>query len=112
MINNWMEFSDIYPSLAGQLAGDFHDSETVDDGFNARNTRLDLPHKHRIELLSHLLVDARKLMLNIEAEWQIMAEMANRRIYNVAEARAWLTLIIDGWQEELDRLQGEGPKRR
>lgn len=107
---NWREFSDKYPVLSGTLAGDFHDSETVDDESNARNLRNDLSTEDRIYLLDELLADARKLMANIDADWEVMIAKANRQIYNAADARAWLMRVIDAWQEELARLRSNGSK--
>lgn len=106
----WKSFIEKYPGLSGELAGHFHESETVDDEYNARNLRTDLPAGDRIDLLRELLADAHKLMANIGDDWQIMIEMANRQIYNLADARAWLMRIIVAWQEELTRLQGSSSK--
>lgn len=47
-------------------------------------------------ILRELLSDARKLISNMDSEWRMMADMANRRINNVADACAWLAIDIDG----------------
>lgn len=109
MTTNWKKFDEKYPGLAGELAGYFHETETVDDEDNARNMRTDLSDDDRIDLLLELLVDAHKLMANMDDDWEVMAMNANRQIYNVAHARSWLKLIMDVWQEELARLQGGAP---
>jgi hypothetical protein len=105
MTIDWKGFDAKYQVLAGTLAGDFHDSESVDDENNARNTRTDLPADERMELLSELLTDAHKLMENLAVDWQVMAEMANRPINSLPDARAWLTLVMVAWQDEVTRLQ-------
>lgn len=106
----WNAFIEKYPGLAGELAGYFHESETVDDESNARNLRRDLSAGDRINLLRELLEDASKLTVNMDDDWEIMIEMANRRIYNVTDARAWLRSVMLAWQEELTRLQGNDPR--
>lgn len=105
---NWREFADKYPALSGTLAGDFHDSETVDDESNARNLRNDLSAGDRIDLLDELLADAHNLMANIDRDWEVMITKANRQIYNATDARAWLMRVIVAWQEELARLRSNG----
>lgn len=110
MTINWKDFDEKYPGLAGELAGYFHETETVDDESNARNLRADLSDADRIDLLIELLGDAHKLMANMDEDWQVMVANANRRIYNVDDARSWLKLIMDVWQEELARLQGGAPE--
>lgn len=106
MTTNWKDFDEKYPGLAGALAADFHDSETVNDESNARNLRNDLSSDDRIELLDELLRDAHNLMANIDGDWQVMIAMANRQIYDIADARAWLMSVMVAWQEELTRLRG------
>ena len=110
MTINWNNFYEKYPGLGGELGGYFHDTETVDDESNARNLRTDLTPDDRIDLLRELMGDAHKLMANIDDDWQAMAASANRQIYNVADARAWLMRIMVVWQEELTRLQSNGSK--
>lgn len=107
---NRKDFDKKYPGLAGALAGDFHDSETVDDESNARNLRNDLTSADRIDLFRELLRDGHKLMANIDGDWQVMIAMANRQIYNVADARTWLMRVMVAWQEEMTRLQSNGAK--
>lgn len=104
---NHKDFESRYPTLAGTLAGEFHDSPTVDDAKNARNLRMDLSVYERIGLLRELLADAHALGNNINRDWEVMAAEANRSIHDVSSARAWLLRVTDVWQEELARLENK-----
>jgi len=101
------EFKENYPSLSPTLAGTFYDSEPPEDETTARNLRDDLPSESRIRLITRLLADSHRLMANIERDWDLLGERANRKIHDSAEGRAWLIRIMVVWQEELTRLQSE-----
>lgn len=62
-------------------------------------------------MLRELLADALRLMVNIDRDWQVMIAMANRQIYNATDARAWLGLVMEAWQDELARLEDGGLNR-
>lgn len=103
---NWREFDDKYPTLSGTLASSFHDSaDAFDDEGLARSLDSGLALDDRIRLFTGYVADARKLMVNIETDWEVMAAIANRPIRNSEQARAWLLRVIAALQEELGRLQ-------
>lgn len=104
-------FRNKYLSLSPTLASHFYDSDNAfDDEALARSIDDDRPVEDRIEVLRELLADAHKLMANLEEDWEIMAEKANRRIHDLPAAREWLMRVVVAWQEELNRLQNGGSK--
>ena len=100
-------FNEKFPAL-GSAFGAFHDSPAHNDERLARDIYQKDPPDVRAELIGAILVEAHRFMETMEQDWAILGEEANRRLYALDETRSWFVRIIIAWQEELNRLKGEG----
>lgn len=98
---NKREFSTLYPTLSAALGGEFQYPDGRTDEELARTLREDLSPDDRRELLRWLLDDCKKLMPNIDSQWEILSDAANRSLSTPEQARDWLTRIMAAWEHSL-----------
>jgi len=106
---NRREFSEIYPTLSGALAGEFQYPAGRSDEELARSLRDDLPRVNRRKLIQRLLGDCYKLLPDIEGQWQALSDAANRSLDTPEQARCWLNRIMVVWERTLLEIDDANP---
>lgn len=106
---NKRNFSKIYPALSGALGGDFQYPDGRTDEELARTLRKDLPPHDRRQLLLRLMDDCKKLMSNIDSQWEILSDTANRSLGTPEQARDWLDRIMAALEDALRDIDGAKP---
>lgn len=105
---NKNEFFAKYEALGGIFAGNFHDGIGGDtDSAIAESISKELNSSP--EDLRLLVNDCERLIQNIDIEWGILGDTANRHFEDAAEARAWLVSIFAVWEEALRGIDGAKP---
>lgn len=102
------EFFSKYEALGGVLAGNFHDGIGGDtDSAIAESVLKELGSSQAD--LRLLVSDCERLIQNVESEWGVLGDAANRHFEDADEARAWLAGIFAVWEKALREIDGTKP---
>lgn len=104
------QFSEKYPTLAPTLMGYFDMSDISDEEIAEQAVEYaGFSPEKRAAAIRDLIADCNRLCLNLDNEWPMFREAANRHLDSPELAKKWLVRVMGVWERALSKLDGKRP---
>lgn len=103
-------FEKKYPNLAPTLMGYFDMSDITDEEIAKQAVELSgFSNEDRAAAIGSLVKESHQLLLDLDREWEVFRDVANRHLDSPEIAKEWLLRVLAVWERALNKLDGKRP---